>query len=160
MNAEHGCMVSLSMTQRENDPNWKTWLIAALASLGLFVMVFGIANLRHGGNDAEAQCIRSIYDWKEALEAYKEKTGSYPADGTLRDAVGLALVVDELFPAPTKHRLHFRDPWGMEFCYQRVNKHRYRLGSFGMDRKIGKGGRKGKNLFGDGDDITVDNGRM
>jgi|GEM_PF-2968154 len=60
----------------------------------------------------------------------------------------------------TKHGLELEDPWGRPFRYSnRGSKFRYELGSSGEDREMGNA-KKGGSAFGEGDDITIDNGRM
>jgi len=147
-------------------------LVVILIIVTLVGIVIGIAQLAHN-RSAEAQAIAMISQWKTDLELYKEKYGDYPTDPNLHDAAGLQLLINQLYPtANERHKLQTRDPWGMEYRYRRVSKHRYQLGSLGMDRKIGSGinvpttppsnnplASDYKHL-GEGDDITIDNGRM
>jgi len=146
-------------------------LVVILIIVTLVGIVIGIAQLAHN-RSAESQAVAMIAKWKNDLERYKEKYGDYPTDPNLKDAAGLQLLINQLYPtANDKHDLQTRDPWGMEYRYRRVSKHRYQLGSLGMDRQIGNGVVPPTNppndpqasdykLMGQGDDITIDNGRM
>lgn len=57
-----------------------------------------------------------------------------------------------------------RDPWGSEYRYRFVNEERYEFGSLGADRKYGDNVAESstdtdnRKIFGQGDDITKDNG--
>ena len=148
-------------------------LVVILIIVTLVGIVIGIAQLANN-RAAEAQALAMMAKWKTDLERYKEKYGDYPIDNNLHDADGLQLLINQLYPTTDeKHDLETRDPWGMEYRYRRVSKHRYQLGSLGMDRKIGSGipvpttapadGDPLANDYrhmGEGDDITIENGRM
>lgn len=146
-------------------------LVVILIIVTLVGIVIGIAQLAHN-RAAESQAVAMISKWKDDLERYKEIKGDYPLDPNLKDAAGLQTLINELYPTTDdKHDLQTRDPWGMEYRYRRVSKHRYQLGSFGMDRKIGNGINppaappndplaSDYKHMGQGDDITIDNGRM
>lgn len=138
-------------------------LIVILIIVTLVGVVVGIAQLAHN-KSAEAQCKEMIASWRQALEDYKDDNGKYPDDTDLANAAGLKVVIDDLSNAGITHGLQMRDPWGMEFRYKTINRERYELGSLGMDRKIAIGRDPNQSgnyqYFGQGDDITINNGRL
>jgi len=144
------------------DLNWKSGTIAVLGILGCCaLLVVLLARSTGTAGKPDVRCIVDIAKWKNELERYKEITGTYPADDNLLDAAGLQLVIEELYPGTnTTHDLQLRDPWGRPFRYRSDgSKYRYELGSSGEDREMGNA-KQGASAFGDGDDITIDNGRM
>ena len=123
------------------------------------VIVWGLAQLSNTGNGAEGQAISDLAHWKDALEVYKEQEGEYPADDSLLDGRGLETVIATLHADAEQDLLWLRDPWGMPYRYRWVSKYRYQLGTTGLDRRFGK--KKEETIhFGEGDDITIENGRM
>jgi len=148
-----------SPSTNTRDTIWAIGILLFFFSVVAGVVVF-ISSLASTSGGPESECIRSLSGWKDALEEYKNKTGAYPEDDNLADAHGLELVLAELYPgtnAPPWY-LTVRDPWGEPFRYKKRNEHRYQLGSTGGDRDVGQAGRL--SAFGDGDDITIDNGRL
>lgn len=143
----------------KRDTIWTIGFLLCFFSVIVGVAVF-VSSLAHTSGGPEHQCIRSLSEWKAALEEYKDRTGAYPDDDNLADAKGLELVLAELYPGTNTppYYLYLQDPWGEPYRYRKVSKHRYQLGSTGGDREVGQRGRLSR--FGDGDDITIDNGRM
>jgi len=142
--------------------NWKSGTLFVLGILGCCALLIVLLARNVGtAGEPDVVCIVDIANWKNELERYREATGTYPADDNLLDAAGLQLVIEELYPGTnTKHGLELHDPWGRPFRYRnRGSKFRYELGSSGEDREMGNA-KKGGSAFGEGDDITIDNGRM
>jgi len=152
--------VDLGMASKRKEIIWTTGIYLVFTSI-LVGAAIGISNLAHSSGGPEHQCIRSISAWKDALEKGKDKTGAYPEDDNLADAKGLELVIAELYSgtnAPSDW-LSLQDPWGEPYRYRKLSRHRYQLGSTGPDRMVGRT-KGGVVRFGDGDDITIDNGRL
>ena len=151
-------------------------LTVILIIVTLVGLVVGVAQLAHG-KGAEGQCRAELLEWKKLLDTHWEHEGDYPADGNLRKAgtSGLVTYLNQLKNGSVSwenaglnmNKIKTRDPWGSEYVYRRVSKERYQLGSLGPDRKFGDNAlaangdeTNARKLFGEGDDITNDNGRL
>lgn len=151
--------VDLDMDSKRKDIIWTTGVLLFFTSVWVGVAI-GISKVG-SSSGLDINCVRSISAWKDALEEVKDKTGAYPEDDNLADAKGLELVIAELYSgtnAPSDF-LSLRDPWGEPYRYRKLSRHRYQLGSTGPDRMVGRS-KGGVVRFGDGDDITIDNGRL
>lgn len=132
-----------------------TWPAALVLLGGLLVVLFLYWRQAGRPSGAEVRTLVNLFNWQNALEIYKEQSGEYPDDANLADGKGLEKVYAEL-DADDQRSLELRDSFGMPFLYQKMGRHRYQLGSTGMDRQFGDGSED-LSAFGEGDDITNEN---